>query len=412
MKILHIATCLEGGAGIGLWRYHRALLAAGVESKILVAEPPQWAGKEVGKIRWQPPRLSQTLARRSPFALGRQARLLRRLETLDRSAGSAADYELFSFPFSDHVPEEHPWVADADVVNVHWACRVLDWPRFFDRVEKPTVLSLHDQHPYLGGFHYRQDAEKNPHLSDLDAEVREIKRKSIRGHRIGVIANSQWNASEALKSGFFEAEVPIETIYYPLDTAVFSPRPREAAKLAFGINPARKVIGFACENVDNRRKGLADLLKALTLLSDDVRAQSTLLTFGRDPSVDLRAEIDLPWVHLGFLNGEIAQVAAYSAMDLFVVPSRAEAFGLTALEAQAVGTAVVATSVGGLAEAVDPSVNAEEMAMSLEDQIATMMNDDTLRSHRAAAGRQLAVERHSPELLGRQMVNFLSKFLG
>jgi D-inositol-3-phosphate glycosyltransferase len=48
---------------------------------------------------------------------------------------------------------------------------------------------------------------------------------------------------------------------------------------------------------------------------------------------------ELPWV--------------YSAADVLLMPSRSEAFGLAALEAQACGVPVVAADVGGLPHVVD-----------------------------------------------------------
>ena len=51
------------------------------------------------------------------------------------------------------------------------------------------------------------------------------------------------------------------------------------------------------------------------------------------------------------------QLAVFYAMaDVCVVPSKTESFGLVALEAQALGTPVVAASVGGLREVVDDEV--------------------------------------------------------
>ena len=51
------------------------------------------------------------------------------------------------------------------------------------------------------------------------------------------------------------------------------------------------------------------------------------------------------------------QLAMYYAMaDVCVVPSLTESFGLVALEAQALGTPVVAASVGGLREVVEDGV--------------------------------------------------------
>jgi D-inositol-3-phosphate glycosyltransferase len=46
----------------------------------------------------------------------------------------------------------------------------------------------------------------------------------------------------------------------------------------------------------------------------------------------------------------------YAAADVVLVPSRSESFGLVALEAQAVGTPVVAAAVGGLRYVVEDGV--------------------------------------------------------
>jgi glycosyltransferase involved in cell wall biosynthesis len=53
--------------------------------------------------------------------------------------------------------------------------------------------------------------------------------------------------------------------------------------------------------------------------------------------------------------GFLADPASFfAALDLFIMPSRAEAWGLAALEAMARGVPVVASDVGGLAEIVSP----------------------------------------------------------
>jgi glycosyltransferase involved in cell wall biosynthesis len=43
----------------------------------------------------------------------------------------------------------------------------------------------------------------------------------------------------------------------------------------------------------------------------------------------------------------------YAALDLFIMPSRSEAWGLTALRALAYGLPVIASNVGGLPEAIE-----------------------------------------------------------
>jgi glycosyltransferase involved in cell wall biosynthesis len=53
----------------------------------------------------------------------------------------------------------------------------------------------------------------------------------------------------------------------------------------------------------------------------------------------------------GFL---VDRAGFLAALDLFIMPSRSEAWGLSALEAMAHGVPVIASDIGGLAEIVEP----------------------------------------------------------
>src|SRR5690606_19576207 len=61
-----------------------------------------------------------------------------------------------------------------------------------------------------------------------------------------------------------------------------------------------------------------------------------------------------PLVSTGYLSTPQAQATAYSAADVFVIPSLAEAFGQTALEAMACGTPVIGFETGGIPDMVRP----------------------------------------------------------
>ncbi len=412
MTITHIATSLDGGAGLGLWRYHEALRSAGVASRILVSQAPAQPFPECAVFGWRKRAFPRRLLMRLGWDTRMEARLRRELVKLDRRALRTPDYELFSFPYSDYIPERHPWVADADLIVIHWIAGSLDWPRFFRRVDCPTVFVLHDQQPYLGGFHYELDAQNNPHLAALDWRVREIKRRALPAHT-AVMANSEWNAARARASGFYHASTPIETVLYPLDRSRYRPLPDARARLEL---PADKlVIGFACENLVNSRKGFADLLDALPLLPATLRARLQLLSFGRTSAPALSVAGDLPWRNLGFLADEETKILAYSAMDVFVAPSHAEAFGLTALEAQACGVPVVAAPVGGLAEAVaDPlplPFGRTASPRDLAESLVRLLETPALRRQQAERGLALVRDRHDPAMIGTQLSSFLSGFI-
>jgi D-inositol-3-phosphate glycosyltransferase len=80
-----------------------------------------------------------------------------------------------------------------------------------------------------------------------------------------------------------------------------------------------------------------------------------------------------------------ALAAVYRAADVMVMPSRSESFGLAALEAQACGTPVVATPVGGLPQAVD-------------DEVSGLLTEGHEPAQIAAAIRRIVTD---PELAAR-----------
>ena len=123
----------------------------------------------------------------------------------------------------------------------------------------------------------------------------------------------------------------------------------------------------------------------------------------------------MPWLHLGILGSDQLKTAAYSAMDAFVIPSRAEAFGLTAIEALACGTAVAASRTGGLAEAL---FNGEGGLLfetgnpgALADAITLLLTHPQQRSALAAAGRTRVVERHASAKIAQQCLQLYQSIL-
>lgn len=84
----------------------------------------------------------------------------------------------------------------------------------------------------------------------------------------------------------------------------------------------------------------------------------------------------------------------YAVADVCVVPSRTESFGLVALEAQALGTPVVAAAVGGLTEIVEDGVTGYLVAgrdpQDYAAAIARVLRDPELRVRMGQEARQRA----------------------
>ena len=128
-----------------------------------------------------------------------------------------------------------------------------------------------------------------------------------------------------------------------------------AAKAALGLDPRRPVVGTIGRLEE--RKGHADFLvatRAMLGLANGLAPQALIVGDG-----PLRARLERQVADLGLgetvrFTGAVADVrTALAAMDVFVLPSRAEGMSNALLEAMAAGRPVVATAVGGTLEAVD-----------------------------------------------------------
>jgi glycosyltransferase involved in cell wall biosynthesis len=92
----------------------------------------------------------------------------------------------------------------------------------------------------------------------------------------------------------------------------------------------------------------------------------------------------------------------FAVADVFVLPStsRAESFGIAALEAQSMGVPAVITDVGtGTVEAIDPGksglVVAPKDARALTRAISEILDDDERRLSMKAHARENVLARHS-----------------
>jgi D-inositol-3-phosphate glycosyltransferase len=150
----------------------------------------------------------------------------------------------------------------------------------------------------------------------------------------------------------------IEIVPPGVDHGIFSPGSQSTARRELGLRPDGKVVLFA-----GRIQPLKGVDLAVRCLAE-LRSEASLIVVGGPSGPDGDAE--LARVHalvdeLG-LEERVRFVAPqphdrlavfYRAADACIVPSRAESFGLVALEAAACGTPVVAADVGGLRSLVD-----------------------------------------------------------
>ena len=173
-------------------------------------------------------------------------------------------------------------------------------------------------------------------------------------------------------------------------------RSREAVRAELGVAPDQLFVLM----VGNLRawKGQSEVIAALRLLPEKVRARLRVCFAGATASVDsayetqLRAEIATGGLQecVSFLGFRSDVPDLYSAADIALHASTTpEPFGLVVPEAMALNCAVIAASSGGPTEIITPGTGIlcdpskpEEYARALEQLVC----DDSLRRAIAAAG--------------------------
>ena len=102
--------------------------------------------------------------------------------------------------------------------------------------------------------------------------------------------------------------------------------------------------------------------------------------------------------------------------DIFVLPSRSEGFSNAIVEAMAAALPVVATDVGGNAEAVSPGVSGflvpSEDPQALASALMRLIAESRMREKMGRAGREIAEKRFSTDVMMRETVAIYDQLRG
>ncbi len=346
LHVLHLATKDQGGAAIAGIRLHQGLLQLGVDSRFLFQEKKTATIPSSSYLPQKPKSLKKQLLNK--LGLGRDIVQ----ENKSRLRDISRNYDMFSFACSGVDITQLPEYQQADVINLHWVPRFLDYPSFFRKCTKPVVWTLHDMNPFSGGFHYKRDVEKNQgRIMVLDREIFQAKEEAYRHCRsLSVVAPSRWMHEESkaskLLGRFANYHIP-----YGIDTTVFKPYDQSFAREVFNLPIDKKLLLFVSDSLKNERKGFDLLLEALSNMEDD---QWWLCAVG-NPNV---ANSHLKQISsLGRISDERLMALLYSACDAFVMPSREDNFPNVLLEATACGTPVIAFPIGGVPDIIEDGKN-------------------------------------------------------
>ena len=276
---------------------------------------------------------------------------------------------------------------------------------------KPLVWTWHDPWIFSGHCVYPLDCDlwktgcaRCPDLAltlpvprDSSAVNWKLKRLAVRNSRGVIVVASAWMRRHVEESGLARG-LDCRVIPLGVDTTVFRPRVAAESRRSLGIDADAHVVAFRDTGPQERFKNSGLIVEALRRYAPTRKTYILCFqTAASSPQLAGQYEVmDLGWIS----DAERAAIV-YSASDLFLMPSRAEAFGMMAVEAMACGVPVIVADGTSLPEVVQaPHIGVsvpQDDAQALADAIGSLLADPAARRRRGEAGRELAVERYSFE---------------
>jgi glycosyltransferase involved in cell wall biosynthesis len=406
MKILHISTGdSAGGAARAAYREHRALVDAGIDSRMLVLD----RGSDDDRVAIV----------KLPLAVRLKNKLQNRLMARKLRDWHTNNHIFHSFGRISAGLVDDLNASDVDIVNLHWISGILSI-KDIGRLSKPIVWRLADMWAFCGAEHYEMDTPdarfRNGYLSgnrpvgergpDINRLVWNEKRRSWKNQYFTITCTTNWLAKCARES-LLLSNMPIHVIPNPLDIhEIWRPINKQAARIALNLPLDKKLILMgAAWGFGNPYKGFDLLIDAVKRITSRNVDGFDLVVFGQEkPKEQVQYPCAVHW--LGAVRDDRLLALAYSAADVMVVPSRQEAFGQTASEAQACGTPVVAFNNSG---PVDIVIHRETgwlaKAFDTEDLakgILWVLSDEKRWGKLSRLAREKAVERFSLGVIAEQ----------
>lgn len=404
LKVLHInQSDIAGGAAIAGYRLHQGLLAQGIDSRLLVGKP-------------------QTKS-------NRVARIPRKLAIEGKIASITQPLGLnyLQYVGSFDIPK-HEFYQQADILNFHnlhsgtFNYLALS---YLTR-DKPAVFTLHDMWSFTGHCAYSYDCNrwqigcgKCPYPKNYPAVSRDntylewhLKNWIYNHSQLTIVVPSQWLVQQARQS--LLNRFTIHHIPYGIDIEIYHPKNREQCRSFLDISANKKVLMFVAESLSDSRKGGTFLRQAIGNLPESLKAETILLTIGHGGE-GIAGEVGMETVDLGYLSNDRLKTMAYSAADLFILPTRADNLPLVLQESMACGTPMVSFKVGGVPDLVRPGITGylaePENDRDLCQGIIQLLEERNLRERMGENCRKIAIEEYSLELQAKRYLELYRQLL-
>lgn len=410
MNILHISTLDYGGAGLAALRLHNAMKAAGVNSKMLVEQKKSYSDEvyavesNLNEYKWSAHWIVRKIQKHILRRLGFVSQIEKYYKIIDKIPLEKRTY--YTLPVTHYDVASHPLVEQADIIHLHWVANFVDYETFFAKIDKPIVWTFQDENIGYGGFHYTKNYDKYiSFYKDIEDEFVSIKRNGLaQCNNMTVVAVSK-QMNDFLSNKSLIGVSPLTIIPNMVDCTEYKSLDKKFARSVFNIAQEDLVFVFCSVDLNDDRKGLKEIIRALNHLQ---LKNVTLLCIGQGTIKSDNLSFNVYCT--GSIQNEKLMALAYSSGDYFLMPSFQEAFAQTSIESMACGLPIIAFPCSGIEDLVDTNngvICADFTVEALIDGIKTALS----RQYNHEEIRNYVLKYYSSEVITGKYLSVYHKVL-
>ncbi len=378
-------------------RGHQSWMAAGIkfsQDPFVKQIPPTLPPSDIGKVVYT----MAEIANKNHIKIGSKnlAGLFRRIADPSRYIHRNEGFEDFDFPESRLIssfPDQSP-----DIVHLHNLHL-----NYFDLTylpeltnHYPTIMTLHDMWPLTGHCAHSIECQRwktgcgeCPHLDiypamkhDQTAYNWNRKKEIYSKSKLYLTAPSNWIVETARKSMLAPAIVKYKVIPNGIDLKIFHPLEKSKARDFLGLPQDTAIFLFVSDSGIQKSsyKDYFTIQKAIEIVSHKTNNKKLLIiALGDKQSNKKIGEVEIK--NVSHIDSAEEMAKYYQAADIYLHAAKADTFPTVILEAQACGTPVIATSVGGIPDTIiDGETGFLTKAQDPQDMAESII--DVLNDHR------------------------------
>lgn len=322
---------------------------------------------------------------------------------------------------------KHPWVQDADIINLSWINQgllSLNGIRRLTQLGKPIVWTMHDMWCLTGICHHAYECKGYKETcgncqfltghgaNDLSRKIHNKKLELFNNSNIHFVAVSNWLAKLCNESTLLHNQkVTVIPNAFPINSFVTEPTHTISS---FNIDYNHNNILMGAARLDDPIKGLSYAIDALNYIFDNhptVARDSLAIFFGEIRNPKLLDNLRFPHIHVGRVNDAKVIRMLYASAKVVLSTSLYETLPTTLIEGQASGCLPVSFGRGGQTDIINHMetgyIAKYRDAKSIADGILWALEQETDRD----ALHESVKERYNASEIAQRYIDLFKELL-